>query len=127
MATEYIQISKKSLLRKTVERGITIGVWLLMFFFLYTELVENITFHKLILWTGTGAIIFLSIFFIYISWGYYNYMMFGRKNRRRNAPHASIEELAKCFHLSLDQAKKIRNKKEYTWRGPITIEISSKG
>ena len=127
MAREYIQLSKKSLLRKTVERGITIIVWLVMFWLLYRELVKNVNRHEFTLWIGSGGSIVMIVLFAYTAWGYYNYMVYGRRNRRRAAPTASIEEMAACYHLSVDYVKKMRRQKESSWRGPITIDVKKHG
>ncbi len=127
MATEYIHITKKTLRRKITERGITMAVWSLMFFLLYRELVENINRQQLTLWIGSGGSIVLVVLFVYTAWGYYNFMKYGRRNRRRNAPHASLEDLAECYQLSVEHVKRMRRNKENTWTGPVTVEVINEG
>ncbi len=124
MASEqYIQLAKKSLLRKCIERGITIVVWLVMFWLLNKELVKNVNRHEFTLWIGSGGSIVMIVLFVYTAWGYYNYMVYGRRNRRRAAPSASAEEMAACYHLNIDYVKRMQRRKENSWRGPVTIDV----
>ena len=55
-------------------------------------------------------------------WGLYNYYMYGRADRRRQAASVSAQDMGAHFGLNPDEVVELQNKKEITW-APLYDEM----
>lgn len=65
----------------------------------------------------------LSFAVIFISWALYNKIAYGKLHRRKAVPHVTDEEVAKFFHVGLENLKKWKSLKYVNF----DIEESEKG
>ena len=121
----------KGLVRKITEMGITGVVWGLWAYMLlpilnavmwiigvkyfHYSLIEQLDFRELqgLLFSMGWTI--LAIFIVMRMWGYYNYLRFGKRNRRREAPVDSIENMAEHYKIPVDEIRKMQSEKEIVW------------
>ena len=59
--------------------------------------------------------IILIVFLVLRLWGYYNYVVFGKKNRRKRTSPVTVKQIAKHFRLSEDEINNLQNQKEIHW------------
>lgn len=59
----------------------------------------------------------LAVFLALRGWGVYNYHRFGKRDRRRSMPPASIGQLADFFNLPEATVARMQNQKEVEWDG----------
>jgi poly-beta-1,6-N-acetyl-D-glucosamine biosynthesis protein PgaD len=90
-------------------------LWLLGVQIIFMEVIEKSMYlHLLNLLENLGWCI-LIVFGILRIWGYYNYIRFGRKNRRKEASCVTIEQLAEFFELPPEQILRLQSQKEVFW------------
>ena len=101
-------------------------LWLLGFHLFYVKVIERGGYIHLLNLLGKVGWAVLLIFGILRLWGYYNYVRFGRKNRRKIVAPTTADQLSGFFHLPPDQVLELQSKKEVVWpmetdknRGPI--------
>lgn len=121
----------RSFLRDTTEWSFTIlmwGLWVYLFLPLVSLLLwviglphiyrtvfrEDVLQQLLRLLGGVGWMV-LVIFIVLRGWGFYNYYVFGKRNRRREYPEVSLEDLSKHFDLSPEEVQVLQDQKEITW------------
>jgi len=94
---------------------ISILLWMLGIHFFYQEVVYKAGYkHFLILCKNLGLTI-LIVFIILRAWGYYNYLAFGKRNRRKVVRSTNPAELGELFNLSPDEVLYCQARKEITW------------
>jgi len=59
--------------------------------------------------------IILIVFLVLRLWGYYNYFVFGKKNRRKRTSPATVKQMAKQFRMSEDEINNLQSQKEIHW------------
>jgi poly-beta-1,6-N-acetyl-D-glucosamine biosynthesis protein PgaD len=57
----------------------------------------------------------LVVFTVLRFWGYYNYLRFGKKDRRKFVSSTTAEQLSGLFNLPPEQIVELQSKKEVTW------------
>ncbi len=128
----------KSFLRNTVEWSITLVAWalwvylllplfnLMMWFFFgklfYKELIAQQGFNQFIEIFKSMGVYIVFIFILFRAWGYYNYWMFGRNDRRKWVKKVTVEELATQFNIPKDELQNLQQMKEIIW--PYSFAIS---
>jgi len=131
----------KSWPRRMIEAGITGLAWSIWFYLLMPVI-------NILMWLLSGEIIFdrlfsehgLEIFYnlvkqmgaiiiccfiIIQGWGYYNYIRFGKKNRRKGLQLGAEEErmLAEFHHMDQKLLHQLRGKKEVIWPPAAATDI----
>lgn len=94
---------------------LNIILWLLGIHFFYVEVIEKAGYLQLLnLFTKMGWSI-LVVFAVLRFWGYYNYLRFGKKDRRKFVSSTTAEQLSGLFNLPPEQIVELQSKKEVTW------------
>ena len=133
--------SFKSFLRKITEWSITslmwglwlylllplinIILWLLGFHYFFVEVVEKAGFLNLLDLLKKTGISILVVFGVIRIWGYYNYLRFKKKERRKNVSAATTQQLSEFFQISQGQVLRLQSEKEVIW--PIPQELNQQG
>ena len=90
-------------------------LWLLGIHLFYEEVIEKAGYLQLLsLFTKMGWSI-LVVFAVLRLWGYYNYLRFGKKDRRKFVSSTTVEQLSGHFNLPPEQIIELQSKKEVTW------------
>jgi poly-beta-1,6-N-acetyl-D-glucosamine biosynthesis protein PgaD len=121
----------KGFLRNTVEWTITVVAWAFWIYLIlplinlilwlvgggifYREVISNQGFEQFFYMFKTMGIYVLIAFIIIRGWGYYNYWMFGRRERRKWVQEVTIPELARMFEIPEEELKRFREMKEVEW------------
>lgn len=117
----------KSVLRNMTETGITTGIWIIWsylllpiinvilwvlgFRILYLEF-DGASYGGLILLLQRLGWVVLIVFATLQLWGYYNYHMFGKKNRRKERSFDTIAELVRHFNMTPEEIAEMQSRKE---------------
>lgn len=128
----------KSFLRKITELSFTSlmwGLWLYLFLpllnlvlwvlgirYFYVEVFELAGYKGLINILLNAGWVILFVFLILRFWGIYNYHRFGKRERRKGFPPATLEKLAENFQISPEQIQHIQSSKEVIWPLPHKIK-----
>ena len=130
----------RSLARRIVEWGFTTFMWAL-WLYLFLPLVT------VVLWVAGAHYVYLAffersaldqlvemitkigwavvvIFLVMRGWGYYNYYVFGRKNRRKMHNVAGTADLGKHIGLTGQEVWGLQNQKEIVWE-PLYDEMKA--
>ena len=94
---------------------LNIVLWLLGFRYFYMEIFEKAGYEQLLQLLGKMGSAVLVVFVTLRLWGYYNYMRFGKKDRRKSAPLATAEQLSEFFHVPPEQIAELQSRKEVVW------------
>jgi poly-beta-1,6-N-acetyl-D-glucosamine biosynthesis protein PgaD len=90
-------------------------LWLLGIHLFYEEVIEKAGYLQLLsLFTKMGWSI-LVVFAVLRLWGYYNYLRFRKKDRRKFVSSTTVEQLSVHFNLPPEQIIELQSKKEVTW------------
>jgi biofilm PGA synthesis protein PgaD len=90
-------------------------LWLLGFHLFYVQVIEKGGYIQLLSLLGKLGWAVLLVFGILRFWGYYNYLRFGRRNRRKSVSPATADQLSGFFHVPSDQVLEMQSKKEVVW------------
>jgi len=90
-------------------------LWLFGAHFFFVEIVRKGGFSEMVDLVKKLGLAVAVVFVTLRLWGYYNYLKFGKKNRRVNSQDTRIEDLAQHFSLSAEDVHAIQNKKEIFW------------
>ncbi len=91
---------------------LSIILWLLGGFFFYHEVIYQGGYQYLIELCKKLGFTVVIAFSILRFWGYYNYVAFGKKNRRKMVKKTTPEELAQIFNISSLQVLELQKQKE---------------
>lgn len=121
----------RSFLRNIAEMSFTSIIWALWIYLLLPvvnlvlwwfgirnfqiEVIEKVGYLDLFNLIRNMGWIVLTAFLIMRLWGYYNYVRFGRRERRRNRPHMPEEQIAGHFGLPVDDIRALQFRKEIEW------------
>jgi biofilm PGA synthesis protein PgaD len=94
---------------------LNIVLWLLGIRYFHIEVIEHIGYKEFIGLLHNMGWIVLVVFIILRLWGYYNYMRFGRNDRRRRTPSITTEQLAGYFNIPIEEVENLQSKKEIVW------------
>jgi biofilm PGA synthesis protein PgaD len=94
---------------------ITLVLWTAGVHYIYHSVIEPAALAYLadMLMRLGGAVVI--IFIALRGWGYYNYYVFGRLNRRKECKHPCPLEIARHFGLSEQRLLALQNEKEIFW------------
>jgi biofilm PGA synthesis protein PgaD len=123
----------RSFLRNTTEWSFTVvmwGLWIYLFlpllslvlwiigmpYIFKTILTEDVLRQMIGLLTRMGWAVVI-IFIVLRGWGFYNYHMFGKKNRRKKHPEVTAEQMGRHFGVNIEDVKALQERKEITWSG----------
>ena len=90
-------------------------LWLLGFHFFYVKVIEKGGYIQLLNLLGKMGLAVLFIFGTLRLWGHYNYIRFGKKNRRKSVSPTTADQLSEFFNLPRDQVLEMQSKKEVVW------------
>jgi poly-beta-1,6-N-acetyl-D-glucosamine biosynthesis protein PgaD len=94
---------------------INIALWIFGFGFMNLSVIEQIGYKELIdLLVKMGWAVFV-VFVIFQVWGYYNYIRFGKKSRRKSSAPVKLEQLAEHYRIPVDEIRRLQQKKEIVW------------
>ena len=94
---------------------LNIMLWLLGFRYFHMEIFEKAGYEQLLNLLGKMGWVVLIVFLTLRLWGYYNYMRFGKKDRRKSAPPTTVEQLSEFFHVPPEQIAELQSRKEVVW------------
>jgi biofilm PGA synthesis protein PgaD len=96
-------------------------LWLFVDYTLYEKLISG--YADFILLLRHIGLIALAIFIGLRLWGYYNYHVFGRLNRRRHVPQADPNHMAEHFGITIDELDALQKAEiiKVSIRGPHDI------
>ncbi len=96
-------------------------LWFLVGYTLYEKLISG--YDEFILLLKHIGLITLVIFIGLRLWGYYNYRVFGRRNRRRQASQADPNHIAEHFGITIDELEALQKAEiiKVSIRGPHDI------
>lgn len=123
----------RSFLRNTSEWSFTVVMWAL-WIYLFLPLLS------LILWVVGLPYIYQTVFTVEVinrlinlmvkmgwatlvifialrGWGLYNYYVFGKRNRRKQYPEVSLEQMGRHFGLNVEEVKSLQQRREINWSG----------
>jgi len=96
----------------------TLILWSAGIHYIYHSVIEPAALMYLIaMLTRLGWAVVI-IFVALRGWGYYNYYVFGRLDRRKSYPEPSTFELAEYFGLTEDRLLALQEEKEILWEVP---------
>jgi poly-beta-1,6-N-acetyl-D-glucosamine biosynthesis protein PgaD len=96
---------------------INLLMWLIGGGQIYAIIIHQAHYRDLIRMIQTTGWFALAIFVVLRGWGYYNYRRYGKRERRRSVPPASVESLAAFFNLSEATTRRLQHQKEIIWEG----------
>lgn len=117
----------KSVLRNITETSITTGIWVIWSYLLLPIInlvlwivgiktvymqFESAAYRELLLLLERLGLVVLVVFAVLQLWGYYNYQMFGKRNRRKEQSFDAVAELSQYFRLSPEQVTDMQSRKE---------------
>ena len=95
---------------------INITLWIFGFGFMNLSLIEQVGYEELLdLLLKMGWAVFI-VFLVFQLWGYYNYIRFGKKSRRKSTSSVTIDELAAHYRIPADEIKRLQEQKEIVWQ-----------
>jgi biofilm PGA synthesis protein PgaD len=90
-------------------------LWIAGLHYIYRELFQASALAQLMdMLARTGWTIAV-IFVVLRGWGYYNYFVFGRQNRRKQYQELTQAELGRHFGMTEQQVGILRSEKEIVW------------
>jgi len=123
----------RSFLRNTTEWSFTVVMWALWIYlflpllslilwvvglpYIYQTVFTAEVINRLISLLVNMGWAMLAIFIVLRGWGYYNYYVFGRRNRRKQHPEVTLEQMGLHFGLNTEEVKALQQRKEITWPG----------
>lgn len=90
-------------------------LWLLGIRFFYVEVFEKAGYMQLLNLLSNMGWSILVVFAVLRFWGYYNYLRFGKKDRRKFVSSTTAEQLSGFFNLPPEQIVELQSKKEVIW------------
>jgi poly-beta-1,6-N-acetyl-D-glucosamine biosynthesis protein PgaD len=90
-------------------------LWLLGIQIFFIEVIEKSVYLQLLNLLENLGWCILIVFGILRIWGYYNYIRFGQKNRRKEVSSVTVKQLAEFFELPAEQILDLQSKKEVFW------------
>jgi poly-beta-1,6-N-acetyl-D-glucosamine biosynthesis protein PgaD len=94
---------------------ISLVLWIVGIPYLYQTLFKEDVLHKLLNLLGWMGWFILITFILLRGWGYYNYYVFGRRNRRRQTAEVTAKELGDFFGIPLSDVRILQQQKEIVW------------
>lgn len=90
-------------------------LWLLGIRFFYVEVFEKAGYVQLLNLLNKIGWGILAVFAILRFWGYYNYLRFGRKDRRKSTSSTTVGQLSESFNLPPEKIIELQSQKEVVW------------
>ena len=94
---------------------LSLALWFIGIKIFYLKVILASGYQELIFLIKQAGLIVLVFAVVFLTWGYYNYLWFGRRNRRRFSPAATPEDLAKAFHLHPQEVIDLRHARVITF------------
>lgn len=99
---------------------INIVLWIFGFGLVNVSVIEQVGYEELLqLFIKMGWAV-LIVFVIFQAWGYYNYIRFGKRSRRKSSAPVTIEALAEHYGIPAGEIRSMQEQKEIFW--PTTLE-----
>lgn len=90
-------------------------LWFLGVRFFYVEVFEKAGYLQLLNLLNKIGWGILAVFAILRFWGYYNYLRFGRKDRRKSTSSTTVGQLSESFNLPPEKILELQSQKEVVW------------
>jgi len=90
-------------------------LWFLGIRFFYVEVFEKAGYVQLLNLLNKIGWGILAVFAILRFWGYYNYLRFGRKDRRKSTSSTTVGQLSESFNLPPEKILELQSQKEVVW------------
>lgn len=90
-------------------------LWFLGVRFFYVEVFEKAGYVQLLNLLNKIGWGILAVFAILRFWGYYNYIRFGRKERRKSTSSTTVGQLSESFNLPPEKILELQSQKEVVW------------
>ena len=94
---------------------LNILLWYMGIRVFYVEVIEDVGYMELLGLINKMGWTVITVFLALRLWGYYNYIRFGRKNRRRGTLPVTIEKLAEHYNIPVEDIKTMQSEKEVDW------------
>ncbi len=94
---------------------INLGLWIFGLSFFKITVIEEVGLKEFTDLMGKMGWTVLIVFLVLRLWGYYNYVKFGKRSRRKATPSVTIEQLAGHYQIPADDVKRMRSEKEVVW------------
>jgi poly-beta-1,6-N-acetyl-D-glucosamine biosynthesis protein PgaD len=94
---------------------VNIIMWILGFKFIMISVIDQVGYIEFIDLMSRMGWIVLTVFLVLRLWGYYNYVRFGKRNRRKESPPVTIEQLAEYYRIPVHKIKTMQSQKEVVW------------
>jgi poly-beta-1,6-N-acetyl-D-glucosamine biosynthesis protein PgaD len=94
---------------------INVVFWIFGFQLINIAVIEQVGYEELLqllMKMGWAVVI---VFVIFHAWGYYNYMRFGKRSRRKASAPVTIEALAEHYGIPADEIRGMQKQKEIVW------------
>lgn len=93
----------------------TLIVWFVIGRYMHRHLIESAGLSQLADMILRMGWLVLIIFIVLRGWGYYNYYVFGRKNRRKTVHKVTAGEIGDHFGLNEETVHNLQEQKEIYW------------
>ncbi len=97
-------------------------LWVFGFRYMKIAVIEQVGYKEFLDLMDKMGWTVLIVFLVLRIWGYYNYVRFGKRSRRKATPPATIEQLAGHYNIPEEDVKRMRSEKEVVWS--YTSEVS---
>ena len=94
---------------------VNIVLWIFGFRFIKIAFIEHVGYTEFIGLLGKMGWTVLIVFLVLRLWGYYNFVRFGKRSRRKATPPVTIEQLAEHYKIPRDDVKRMQSEKEVVW------------
>lgn len=91
---------------------LNIVLWMLGVKYFHQAVIAQFGYKELLALLDKMGWTVLAVFLILRLWGYYNYLRFGRRNRRIHVPQFTDDQMAEHFRIPLEDVRSMQAKKE---------------
>lgn len=95
---------------------VSLILWIAGLGYIYGAVFEESALTRLLELVSRMGWAVLIIFIVLRGWGYYNYYVFGRKNRRKHRDPVNLEKLGSHFGLTEQDVVALQATKQVYWR-----------
>ncbi|UCD36489.1 MAG: poly-beta-1,6-N-acetyl-D-glucosamine biosynthesis protein PgaD [Nitrospiraceae bacterium] len=90
-------------------------MWIVGVRFIDAAVIEQLGYKQMIELIAKMGWIVIVVFLVLRLWGYYNYIRFGKKSRRKGSQVVTSEQLATHFQIPSHEVEILQMQKEVTW------------
>jgi len=94
---------------------ISLVLWIVGLPYIYQKLFQEEVLHQLLDLLSRMGWVVLIAFLLLRGWGVYNYLIFGKHNRRKRSAVVTAEELGRHFNVTAEDVHILQQSKEIVW------------